>query len=157
MVSFYYRKRKKDTSMSKYVIALNEDVEILDGEQYDTLDDAKGVATSILKQLSSDTSKTLDDYEDLVCEYLADEDETVDSLTILEITPACFPDFGDMILDGLADYSISEGNIDEEYPEATSKEQDELNELVTKWMTEKGYTPNWYNTESVCLVELEEK
>lgn len=74
--------------MSKYVIALTDDVEILDGEQYDTLDDAKGVATSILKQLSSDTSKTLDDYEDLVCEYLADEDETVDSLTILEITPA---------------------------------------------------------------------
>jgi len=108
--------------MSKFVIALYEDVEILDGEQYDTLDDAKGVATSILKQLSSDTSKTLDDYEDLVCGYLADEDETVDSLTILEITPACFPDFGDMIFDGLADYSISEGNIDEEYPEATGKQ-----------------------------------
>lgn len=143
--------------MSKYVIALTDDVEILDGEQYDTLEEAKSVATSILKQLSSDTPKNLDDYEDLVCGYLADEDETVDSLTILEITPACFPDFGDMIFDGLADYSISEGNIDEEYPEATNKEQDELNELVTKWMTDKGYTPNWYIVEKLCLVELEEK
>lgn len=143
--------------MSKYVIALTDDVEILDGEQYDTLEEAKSVATSILKQLSSDTPKTLDDYEYLVCGYLADKDETVDSLTILEITPACFPDFGYMIFDGLADYSISEGNIDEEYPEATNKEQDELNELVTKWMTDKGYTPNWYIVENLCLVELEEK
>jgi len=84
--------------MSKYVIALADDVEILDGEQYDTLDDAKDVATAILKQLSSDTSKTIDDFEDEVCGYLDDEDETVDNLTILEITPACFPDFGYMIL-----------------------------------------------------------
>jgi len=142
--------------MSKFVIALYEDVEILDGEQYDTLDDAKGVATSILKQLSSDTSKTIDDFEDEVCGYLDDEDETVDNLTILEITPACFPDFGYMVFDGLADYSISEGNIDEEYPEATNKEQEELNELVTKWMTDKGYTPNWYNIGETYLVGLKD-
>jgi len=142
--------------MSKYVIALNEDVEILDGEQYDTLDAAKGAATTILKQLNSDTSKTIDDFEDEVCGYLYDDAEIVDNLTILEITPACFPDFGYMILDGLADYSISEGNIDEEYPEATSKEQEELNELVTKWMTEKGYTPNWYNIGETYLVGLKD-
>lgn len=143
--------------MSKYVIALNEDVEFLDGEQYDTLEEAKGVATEILKQLISDTSKNIDDFEDKVCGYLDDEEKIIDNLTILEINPAGFPDLGDIIFDGLADYSISEGNIDEEYPEATIKEQDELNELVTKWLTDKGYTPNWYNTESVCLVELEEK
>jgi len=142
--------------MSKYIIALNEDVEILDGEQYDTLDVAKGVATTILKQLNSDTSKTIDDFEDEVCGYLYYYAEIVDNLTILEITPACFPDFGYMILDGLADYSISEGNIDEEYPEATSKEQEELNELVTKWMTEKGYTPNWYNIGETYLVGLKD-
>jgi len=142
--------------MSKYVIALADDVEILDGEQYDTLDDAKDVATAILKQLSSDTSKTIDDFEDEVCGYLDDEDETVDNLTILEITPACFPDFGYMIFDGLEDYSISEGNIDEEYPEATNKEQEELNELVTKWMTDKGYTPNWYNVGETYLVGLKD-
>jgi len=143
--------------MSKYVIALNEDVEFLDGEQYDTLEEAKGVATEILKQLISDTFKNIDDFEDKVCGYLDGEEKIIDNLTILEVNPACFPDFGDIIFDGLADYSISEGNIDEEYPEATIKEQDELNELVTKWLTDKGYTPNWYNTESVCLVELEEK
>ena len=142
--------------MSKYVIALNEDVEILDGEQYDTLDAAKGVATTILKQLNSDTSKTIDDYEDEVCGYLDDEDEIIENLTILEINPACFPDFGYMIFDGLADYSISEGNIDEDYPEATNKEQDELNELVTKWMTDKGYTPNWYNIGETYLVGLKD-
>jgi len=142
--------------MSKYVIALADDVEILDGEQYDTLDDAKDVATAILKQLSSDTSKTIDDFEDEVCGYLDDEDEIIENLTILEINPACFPDFGYMILDGLADYSISEGNIDEEYPEATSKEQEELNELVTKWMTDKGYTPNWYNIGETYLVGLKD-
>jgi len=62
-----------------------------------------------------------------------------------------------MIFDGLSEYSISEGNIDEEYPKTTNKEQDELNELVTKWMTDKGYTPNWYIVEKPCLVELEEK
>jgi len=143
--------------MSKYVIALNEDVEFLDGEQYDTLEEAKGVATEILKQLISDTFKNIDDFEDKVCGYLDGEEKIIDNLTILEVNPACFPDFGDIIFDGLADYSISEGNIDEEYPEATIKEQDELNELVTKWLTDKGYTPDWYNTESVCLVELEEK
>lgn len=143
--------------MSKYVIALNEDVEFLDGEQYDTLEEAKGVATEILKQLISDTFKNIDDFEDKVCGSLDGEEKIIDNLIILEITPACFPDFGDMIFDGLADYSISEGNPDEEYPEATIKEQDELNELVTKWLTDKGYTPSWYNTESVCLVELEEK
>lgn len=143
--------------MSKFVIALTDDVEILDGEQYDTLEEAKGVATKILKQMNSDEPTSLDDFEDEVCGYLNDEDETADSLTILEITPACFPDFGDMIFDGLADYGISEGNIDEEYPEATNKEQDELNELVTKWMTDKGYIPNWYIVENLCLVELEEK
>lgn len=142
--------------MSKYVIALNEDVEILDGEQYDTLDAAKIAATTILKQLNSDTSKTIDDFEDEVCGYLYDDAETVDDLTILEITPACFPDFGYIIFDGLEEYSISEGNIDEEYPEATSKEQEELNELVTKWMTEKGYTPNWYNIGETYLVGLKD-
>ena len=89
--------------MSKYVIALNEDVEILDGEQYDTLEEAKDVATKILKQINSEESKSLDDFEDEVCGYLYDEDEIVDNLTILEITPACFPDFGYMIFGGLAD------------------------------------------------------
>lgn len=142
--------------MSKFVIALYEDVEMIDGEQYDTVEEAKAVATKILKELHDDTSKTIDDFEDEVCGYLDDEDETVDNLTILEITPACSPDFGYMILDGLEDYSISEGNIDEEYPEATNKEQEELNELVTKWMTDKGYTPNWYNIESSYLVTAED-
>lgn len=141
--------------MSKFVIALDEDVEILDGEQYDTLDDAKGVATTILKQLSSDTPKTIDDFEDEVCGYLDDKDETVDNLMILEITPACFPDFGDMILDGLENYSISEGNPDEDWPGATNKDVNELNELVANWMRSKGYTPNWYNIVKSCLVGTE--
>jgi len=56
--------------MSKYVIALNEDVEILDGEQYGTLEEAKSVATAILEQLNSDTSKAIGDFEDRVCGYL---------------------------------------------------------------------------------------
>ena len=141
--------------MSKFVIAVDEDVEMIDGEQYDTVEEAKVVATKILKELHDDSSKTIDDFEDEVCGYLDDEDETVDNLTVLEITPACFPDFGDMIFDGLADYSISEGNIDEEYPEATNKEVDELNDLVSNWMKNKGYTPNWYNIGKSYLVGTE--
>jgi len=144
--------------MSKYVIALTDDVEILDGEQYDTLEEAKSVATAILEQLNSDTSKTIDDFEDRVCGYLDEEDEIIDNLTILEINPACLPDFGDMIFEGLEDYCVSEGDLDENYPEGvTSEELVELNGLATKWLTDKGYTPSWYDTESVCLVELEEK
>lgn len=144
--------------MSKFIITTYKDVEILVGEQHDTLEEAKGVATAILKQLISDTSKTIDDFEDEVCGYLDDEDEIIDNLTILEINLACFPDFGDMIFEGLADYCVSEGDLDENYPEGvTSEELVELNELVTKWLTDKGYTPSWYNTEYVCLVELEEK
>ena len=141
--------------MSKFVIALYEDVEMIDGEQYDTVEEAKAVATKILKELHDDTSKTIDDFEDEVCGYLDDEDETADNLTILEITPACFPDFGYMILDGLEDYSISEGNPDEDWPEATNKEVDELNDLVSNWMKNKGYTPNWYNIEKSYLVGTE--
>jgi len=141
--------------MSKYVIALNEDVEILDSKQYDMLEEARQVATEILKQLKNDKSKSISDFSDEV--FCMGYKGPVDNLIILEITPACFPDFGYMIFDGLGDYSISEGNPDEEYPEVTIKEQDELNELVTKWMTNKGYTPNWYNVEQTCLVELEEK
>lgn len=141
--------------MSKFVIAVDEDVEMIDGEQYDTVEEAKVIATKILKELHDDSSKTIDDFEDEVCGYLDDEDETVDNLTVLEITPACFPDFGDMIFDGLADYSISEGNIDEEYPEATNKEVDELNDLVSNWMKNKGYTPNWYNIGKSYLVGTE--
>ena len=141
--------------MIKFVIAVDEDVEMIDGEQYDTVEEAKVVATKILKELHDDSSKTIDDFEDEVCGYLDDEDETVDNLTVLEITPACFPDFGDMIFDGLADYSISEGNIDEEYPEATNKEVDELNDLVSNWMKNKGYTPNWYNIGKSYLVGTE--
>jgi len=144
--------------MSKYVIALNEDVEFLYGEQYDTLEEAKGVATEILKQLISDTSKNIDDFEDKVCGYLDDEEKIIDNLTILEINPAGFPDLGDMIFEGLEDYCVSEGDLDENYPEGvTSEELVELNGLATKWLTDKGYTPSWYDTESVCLVELEEK
>lgn len=144
--------------MSKFVIALTDDVEILDGEQYDTLEEAKGVATKILKQLNSDTSKNIDDFEDKICGYLDDGDEIIDNLTILEINPAGFPDFGDMIFDGLEDYCVSEGNLDENYPEGvTNEELVELNELVIKWLTDKGYTPSWYIVEKLCLVELEEK
>lgn len=141
--------------MSKFVIALNEDVEMLDGEQYDTLEQAKSVATNILKQLHGDSPSSLDDFEDEVCGYLDDEDDRIDTLTILEVTPAVFPDFGYMIFDGLEDYSMDEGNPDDEYPDATNKEQEELNTLVTKWLTNKGYTPNWFNVEYSYQVEAQ--
>lgn len=140
--------------MSKFIITTYKDVEILVGNKYNTLEEAKQVATEILKQLKNDKSKSINDFPDEV--FCMGYKGPVDNLIILEITPACFPDFGYMIFDGLADYSISEGNPDEEYPEATIKEQDELNELVTKWMTDKGYTPNWYNVEHSYLVELGE-
>lgn len=140
--------------MSKFVIVLNEDAEI-DGEQYDTLEEAKSVATNILNQLHGDSSSSLDDFEDEVCGHLYDEKDSVDSLTILEVTPAVFPDFGYMIFDGLEDYSMDEGNPDDEYPDATNKEQEELNTLVTKWLTNKGYTPNWFNVEHSYQVEVQ--
>lgn len=140
--------------MSKFVIVLNEDAEI-DGEQYDTLEEAKSVATNILNQLNGDSSSSLDDFEDEVCGYLDNEEDSIDNLTILEVTPAVFPDFGYMIFDGLEDYSMNEGNPDDEYPDATNKEQEELNNLVTKWLTDKGYTPNWYNLVHSYLVEAQ--
>jgi len=141
--------------MSKFVIAVDEDVEMIDGEQYNTVEEAKTVATKILKELRDGKSKFPDDYEDLVCGYLNVEDEHIDTLTILEINQASFPDFGYMIFDGLEDYSISEGNPDEEWPEATNKEVDELNDLVSNWMKNKGYTPNWYNIGKSYLVSTE--
>lgn len=58
--------------MSKFVIVLNEDAEI-NGEQYDTLEEAKSVATKILRQLHDDSSKNIDDFEDEVCGFLDDE------------------------------------------------------------------------------------
>lgn len=140
--------------MSKFVIVLNEDAEI-DGEQYDTLEEAKSVATNILKQLHGDNPRSLDDFEDEVCGYLDDEEDPIDNLTILEVNHAVFPDFGYMIFDGLEDYSMNEGNPDDEYPDATNKEQDELNTLVTKWLTNKGYTPNWFNVEHSYQVEAQ--
>ncbi|WAE46390.1 hypothetical protein OUY26_12935 (plasmid) [Levilactobacillus brevis] len=140
--------------MSKFVIVLNEDAEI-DGEQYDTLEEAKSVATNILKQLHGDSPKSLDDFEDEVCGHLYDEKDSVDSLTILEVTPAVFPDFGFMIFNGLEDYSMDEGNPDDEWPEITNKDQDELNGLVAKWLTDKGYTPNWYNVVHSYQVEAQ--
>ncbi|MDN6524711.1 MAG: hypothetical protein L0K88_05125 [Lactiplantibacillus plantarum] len=141
--------------MSKFVIALNEDVEMLDGEQYDTLEQAKSVATNILKQLHGNSPSSLDDFEDEVCGYLDDEEYPIDDLTILEVNPAVFPDFGYMIFDGLENYSIEDGNPDDEWPEATNKEQTELNELVAKWLTDKGYTPNWYNEVNSYQVEAQ--
>jgi len=144
--------------MSKFVIAVDEDVEMIDGEQYNTVEEAKTVATKILKELRDGKSKFPDDYEDyedLVCGYLNVEDKHIDTLTILEINQASFPDFGYMIFDGLEDYSISEGNPDEEWPEATNKEVDELNDLVSNWMKNKGYTPNWYNIGKSYLVGTE--
>jgi len=140
--------------MSKFVIVLNEDAEI-GGEQYDTLEEAKSVATNILNQLNGNSSSSLDDFEDEVCGYLDDEEDSIDNLTILEVTPAVFPDFGYMIFDGLEDYSMDEGNPDDEYPDATNKEQEELNTLVTKWLTNKGYTPNWFNVEHSYQVEAQ--
>lgn len=140
--------------MSKFVIVLNEDAEI-NGEQYDTLEEAKSVATKILKQLHDDSSKSIDDFEDVVCGFLDDEEDSIDYLTILEITPAVFPDFGYMIFDGLEDYSMNEGNPDDEWPEATNEDQNELNELVSKWLTDKGYTPNWFNEVNSYLVEVQ--
>ena len=140
--------------MSKFVIVLNEDAEI-DGEQYDTLEEAKSVATNILNQLNGNSSSSLDDFEDEVCGYLDDEEDSIDNLTILEVTPAVFPDFGYMIFDGLEDYSMDEGNPDDEYPDATNKEQEELNTLVAKWLTNKGYTPNWFNVEHSYQVEAQ--
>lgn len=141
--------------MSKFVIALDEDVEMLDGEQYDTLEEAKSVATNILNQLHGDSSSSLDDFADEVCGYLDDEDDRINTLTILEVTPAVFPGFGYMIFDDLEDYSINEGNPDDEYPDATNKEREELNNLVTKWLTDKGYTPNWFNVEHSYQVEAQ--
>jgi len=140
--------------MSKFVIVLNEDAEI-GGEQYDTLEEAKSVATNILNQLNGNSSSSLDDFEDEVCGYLDDEEDSIDNLTILEVTPAVFPDFGYMIFDGLEDYSMDEGNPDDEYPDATNKEQEELNTLVAKWLTNKGYTPNWFNVEHSYQVEAQ--
>jgi len=140
--------------MRKFVIVLNEDAEI-DGEQYDTLEEAKSVATNILNQLNGNSSSSLDDFEDEVCGYLDDEEDSIDNLTILEVTPAVFPDFGYMIFDGLEDYSMDEGNPDDEYPDATNKEQEELNTLVAKWLTNKGYTPNWFNVEHSYQVEAQ--
>lgn len=138
--------------MSKFVIALTDDVEILDGEQYDTVEEAKAVAAKILKELHDDSSKTIDDYDDEISGRLYDEDERIDTLTVLEITSASFPDFGYMIFDGLEDYSISEGNPDEAWPGATNKDSDELNDLVSVWMKDKGYNPNWYNIGETYLV-----
>jgi len=140
--------------MSKFVIVLNEDAEI-GGEQYDTLEEAKSVATNILNQLNGNSSSSLDDFEDEVCGYLDDEEDSIDNLTILEVTPAVFPDFGYMIFDGLEDYSMDEGNPDDEYPDATNKEQEELNTLVTKWLTNKGYTAYWFNVEHSYQVEAQ--
>ena len=140
--------------MSKFVIVLNEDAEI-DGEQYDTLEQAKSVATNILNQLHGDSPRSLDDFEDEVCGHLYDEKDSVDSLTILEVSPAVFPDFGFMIFNGLEDYSMDEGNPDDEWPEITNKDQDELNGLVAKWLTDKGYTPNWYNVVHSYQVEAQ--
>lgn len=140
--------------MSKFVIVLNEDAEI-GGEQYDTLEEAKSVATNILNQLNGNSSSSLDDFEDEVCGFLDDEEDSIDNLTILEVTPAVFPDFGYMIFDGLEDYSMDEGNPDDEYPDATNKEQEELNTLVAKWLTNKGYTPNWFNVEHSYQVEAQ--
>lgn len=142
--------------MSKFVIVLNDDVEMLDGEQYDSLNEAKSVATKILKQLHGDSPRSLDDFEDEVCGNLYDDEDPIDDLTILEINPAVFPDFGYMIFDGLEDYSMNEGNPDDDYPNATNKEQDELNKLVAKWLTDKGYTPNWFNIEHSYQVEADE-
>lgn len=140
--------------MSKFVIALDDNAEI-NGEQYGTLEEAKSVATNILKQLHGDSPRSLDDFEDEVCGHLYDEKDSVDSLTILEVTPAVFPNFGYMIFDGLEDYSMDEGNPDDEYPDATNKEQEELNNLVAKWLTNKGYTPNWVNVEHSYQVEAQ--
>ncbi|ATU71365.1 hypothetical protein CT113_14030 [Levilactobacillus brevis] len=101
--------------MSKFAIVLNDDVEMLNGEQYDTLKEAKSVATNILKQLHGDNSRSLDDFEDEVCGNLYDEKDSVDSLTVLKVTPAVFPDFGFMIFNGLEDYSMDEGNPETMY------------------------------------------
>ena len=142
--------------MSKFVIAVDEDVEMIDGEQYNTVEEAKAVATEILKELHDDSSKTIDDYDDEISGRLCDEDERIDTLMVLEITPASFPDFGYMIFDGLENYSIDEGNPDEDWPEAPNKDVDELSVLVANWMISKGYTPNWYNIVKSCLVGMED-
>lgn len=142
--------------MSKFVIALYEDAGMIDGEQYDTLEEANSVAVKILKELQDDTSKNIDDYDDEISGNLCDENEDIDTLTVLEVTPAVFPNFGYMVFDGLENYGISEGNPDEEWPEATNKDVDELNELVANWMRNKGYTPNWYNIGKTYLVSVED-
>lgn len=141
--------------MSKFIIALNEDVETLDSEQYDTLKDAKDVAIAILKELQKSNSKDPTYYEDEVSGYLDDEDNPIDDLTILEVTPASLPDFGYMIFDNLDDWRMSEGGQEDYLDGVTDKESNELNELVTSWMKSKGYTPNWFNIEKTYLVSLE--
>lgn len=141
--------------MSKFIIALNEDVETLDSEQYDTLKDAKDVAIEILKELKKSNSKDPTYFEDEVSGYLDDEENPIDDLTILEVTPAVFPDFGFMIFNGLEDYSMDDGNPDDEWPEITNKDQYELNGIVAKWLTDKGYTPNWYNVVHSYQVEAQ--
>lgn len=141
--------------MSKFIIALNEDVETLDSEQYDTLKDAKDVAIAILKELQKSNSKDPTYYEDEVSGYLDDEDNPIDDLTILEVTPASLPDLGYWIFDSLDDWCMSEGGQEDYLDGVTSKESNELNELVTSWLTSKGYTPNWFNTVKTYLVSLE--
>jgi len=144
--------------MSKFIIAVDEDVEMIDGKQYDTLEEAKTVAARVLKRLQDDNYKTIaeiSEYDDEISGRLYDEDEHIDKLVVLEINPATLPDFGYMIFDGLEDYSISEGNPDEEWPGATIKDVDELNDLVSAWMKDKGYNPNWYNIGETYLVSAE--
>ena len=141
--------------MSKFIIALNEDVEMLGSEQYDTFKDAKDVAIEILKELKKSNSKYPTYYEDEVSGYLDDDDNHIDDLTILEVTPDSLPDFGYWIFDNLDDWCMSEGGPEDYLDGVTDKESNELNELVTSWMKSKGYTPNWFNTVKTYLVSLE--
>ncbi|ETF12895.1 hypothetical protein N654_0643 [Lactiplantibacillus plantarum 4_3] len=141
--------------MSKFIIALNEDVETLGSKQYDTLEEAKSVAAEILKELHSNIFKIPNGFEDKVSGYLDEYGAPFYTLTILEATPATLPNLGDMILNGLDDWRIDEGGLGDWLDDVTNKEIDELNNLATNWIKSKGYMPNWFNIGKSYLVSLE--
>ena len=142
--------------MSKFIIALNEDVKTLDSKQYGTLEEAKSVATKFLEKLHNDIFTIPDGFEDCVSGY-SDEDGTpVDILTILEVTSVALPQLGDIIFNSLDKWRIAENGKDDWLDYVKDKELDELNKLVTSWLSKHGYTPNWFNVKKSYLVSLEE-
>ncbi|MCM6819779.1 hypothetical protein [Pediococcus pentosaceus] len=150
--------------MSKFIISLDEFVEKIGNKQYETLkkyntlEQSKKAATEILVKLHDDSSKSYKDFGVLPC-YLLDGYH-ISNLTILEVTPALLPDFGDVIFKNLDKWSSSECGMydwpDDWLDGVKDKKVNELNELVTKFMTTNGYIPNWFNVKNSYLVSLEE-